>query len=448
MYKLYDLLEKHGMGLPKDYPKLATMSAKELRKLHEELFEFVYQTQNDRIWGESSPTHDAFSFVASASVRGASGCGSPECLAAKLHFLARYAALYSNELTFPLSIKRPQPHQELEDIQTWFARDLFALLLFRPLVTGGIIVPVVMRTSHCVHEIEFVNETRRIVQDFSQHMAKGMLAEFELLYQEPDESPSGRPTLYLNGPEEYIEHGGLAQVLDDEPEWLPKKRTYNKDGVMVLRSGPYKKHMVHEIFADIADNITFFLAYGLKRKARFLSDMPGETDFLTLFNHDEKLDSKSIALEELQHSVPVLMNLPLATILRVRKQEKEAFDSYRDAVTKMSAEILAKAVSKRQAREMMRDAIEPTLKQMKKELKTYRKVQTRRTLAGLATSVAGVLLGAFAGMPTVAATAVAGTTALVGGELLAKAAKDVCSHGPEFKQKNDLYFLLRLEQEA
>jgi hypothetical protein len=240
----------------------------------------------------------------------------------------------------------------------------------------------------------------------------------------------------------------LAQVLDEEPEWLPGKRKFDKDGMMLLRRSPYKEFMVHEIFADMGDNISFFLAYGLKRKAKFLSDMPGETYFLTLFNHDEKLDAKSIALEELQHSVPVLMNLPLATIVRVRKQEKEAFDSYRDAVTKMSAEILTKAVSKRQAREMMRDAIEPKLKDMKKELKTYRKVQTRRTLAGLATTVAGVLLGAFAGMPTVAAGAVTGTSALVGGRMLAEAATTACSHGPEFKQKNDLYFLLRLQQEA
>jgi hypothetical protein len=446
MYKLYDLLERHGLGFPKDMLKIATMSAKQVHKIHAELFEFVFESQSERVWGKSSPAHDAFSFLASASLRGASGCGSSECLATKLHFLGRYAALYANELTFPLSIKRPQPHQELENIREWLARDLFALLMYRPLATGGIIVPVVMRTQHCVHEIEFVEANKELVLDFSQHMARGVLPDFELLYQKPEKSPSGRPTLYLNGPEEYIEHGGLAQVLDEEPDWLPKKRSYNRDGVMVLHS-PHKRHMVQEIFGNIGDNITFFLAYGLKRKARFLSDMPGETDFLTLFNHDEKLDAKSSALQQLEHSVPVLMNLPFATIMRVRKQEKEAFDSYRDAVTKMSAEILATKVSKRQAREMMHDAIEPELKRMKKELKTYRKVQSRRALAGLATAAAGVLLGAFAGMPTIAATAVTGATALVGGEMLAKAAKDACTHGPEFKQKNDLYFLLRFHDE-
>ena len=447
MYKLYELLERHGLGVNDDFPKIAIMSARQVRQMHEELFELVFEAQNERVWGESSPAHDAFSFLASASLRGTSGCGSWECLATKLHFLGRYAALYANELTFPLRIKPPRPNQELADIREWVTRDFFTLLMYRPLVTGGVVVPVVMRTQHCVHEMKFVEETREIVLDFSNYMAKRVLPDFDLLYQKPENAPNGKPAIYLNGPEEYIEHGGLARDLEEEPDWLPKKRSYNKDGMMVVRD-PLKKQMVQELFADIADNITFFLAYGLRRKARFLSDMPGETDFLELMNHDEELDAKSSVLHQLEHSVPVLMNLPFATILRVRKQEKEAFDSYRDAVTKMSAEILTTKVSKRHAREMMHDAIEPELRRMKKELKTYRKTRNRRTLAGLATAAAGVLLGAFAGMPTVAAKAIETIGGLVGGEMLAKAAKAACNHGPEFKQKNDLYFLLRLEQET
>jgi hypothetical protein len=447
MYKLYEMLERHGLGVNDDFPKIAIMSARQVRQMHEELFELVFEAQNERVWGESSPAHDAFSFLTSASLRGTSGCSSWECLATKLHFLGRYAALYANELTFPLRINPPRPNQELAEIREWLVRDLFALLMYRPLVTGGVIVPVVMRTQHCVHEMKFVEETRGIVLDFSNHMAKGVLPDFELLYQNPENAPNGKPAFYLNGPEEYIKHGGLVRVLEKEPDWLPKKRRYNKDGMIVVRN-PLKEQMVQEIFADIADNITFFLAYGLKRNARFLSDMPGETDFLELINHDEELDAKSSVLRQLEHSVPVLMNLPFATILRVRNEEKEAFDSYRDAVTKMSAEILETKISRRHAREMMHDAIEPELKRMKKELKAYRKIQTRRLLTAGAGIAAAVLLGAYAGMPTVTAAALGGAAAWVGAETLANAADAACTHGPEFKQKNDLYFLLRLQEEG
>jgi hypothetical protein len=64
-------------------------------------------------------------------------------------------------------------------------------------------------------------------------------------------------------------------------------------------------HMVTELFADIADNITFYLAHGLKRKARFLSDMRGEIEFLEWKDPDEDMTAKSLALRELQHTVPV-----------------------------------------------------------------------------------------------------------------------------------------------
>ena len=429
--------------------KVSTLPAKKIRKLHDDLFNHIYDQQNKRIWGDSPPAADAFSFHASASLRGASGCGSVECVGNKLQLLGRYAALYATELTFPLTMMRPQPHQDIEDVRYWLGHDLFALLLLCPVITENVIVPVVMRSQHCIHQAELVEKFTILVHEFSQAAAKDLLSEFQLLYQRPEKSPTGLPTIYLEGPEEYIEHGGLAKPFPELPLWLPKTGRFDKDGFMEVR-GPHKKYMVAELFVNIADNMTFYLAYGLKRKARFLSDMRGETEFLEWVNHDDDLTAKSLVLGELQHSVPVLNELSLATIMRIRKYEKGAFDSYREAVTCMSAGILAanKKVSKKEAREMLHDAIEPELRRMKKEIKTYQKVNARKTAAGIASIAATVLLGAYAGLPTMVIPPLVATGAWVGGTPLSKAAEAACDHGPEFKQKNDLYFLLKLAEEA
>ena len=56
----------------------------------------------------------------------------------------------------------------------------------------------------------------------------------------------------------------------------------------------------------------------------------------------------------------------------------------------------------------------------------------------------GVILGAYVGLPPIAAVPLAAGATFVGGRLAAKAAEESCSHGPELQQKNDLYFLLRL----
>lgn len=449
MYALFNVLEQYGIIGVQDLSKIASLPAKKIEKLHHDIYTNIFDAQNDRIWGKPSAPADTFSFHASASLRGASGCSAVLCRINKLDFLGRYAALYASELTFPLTMVRPKSDQEIEHVRDWLEHDLLALIVLRPLITGGVVVPVVMRSQHCIHEVEWMKESTELVHDFSQAIAKDLHSEFQLIYQLPEKSPSGLPTLYLNGPEEYIEHGGLARVLDDPPAWLPKTGRFDKEGQMEVR-GPHKRHMVAELFENIADNITFYLAYGIKRKARFLSDMRGETEFLEWINHDEQMTAKSLALRELEHSVPVLAELPIATILRIRKQEKEAFQSYRDTVTSISANILAanRRVSKKQAREMFRDAIEPELRKMNKEIKTYQKVSLKKTVAGFASLFAGVLIGAYGGLPPLVSVPLAATGTLVGGNLLFKAAEAVCEHESELKQKNDLYFLLRLTEEA
>jgi hypothetical protein len=75
-------------------------------------------------------------------------------------------------------------------------------------------------------------------------------------------------------------------------------------------------------------------------------------------------------------------------------------------------------------------------------------VRRGQVLGGIAAIAAGVLIGAYADLPSVAALPVAGLGTMVGGRLLAKAAEAACEHGPEFEQKNDLYFLLKLTEEV
>jgi hypothetical protein len=269
------------------------------------------------------------------------------------------------------------------------------------------------------------------------------------MYQIAEKSPSGQPTIYLEGPEEYIEHGGLVQRLDSVPEWLPKTARFDKDGQVEVR-GPYKQYMVAQIFEEIADNVTFYLAYGTRRNSRFLSDMPGETEFLDWLTDDEQMTAKTLALRELEHCVPVLADLPIATILRVRKEERESFEAYRNAVTSISAGILSATnrVARKEAREMFRTAIKPELQKMNREMVAFRKTQRGRILGGIASAAAAVAIGAYSGLPPLLSVPLVGAASVVGTRLLSKAAEAACEHGPGTKQNNDLYFLLRLADEA
>jgi len=97
---------------------------------------------------------------------------------------------------------------------------------------------------------------------------------------------------------------------------------------------------------------------------------------------------------------------------------------------------------------MFRTAIEPELRKMNREMAAYRKTQGRRLLAGIASVAAGVAIGAYSGLPPLVSVPLVGAASVVGARLLSKAAESGCEHAPETKQKNDLYFLLKLIQEA
>jgi hypothetical protein len=148
MYELFDILEKHGFITLEHVDKIADLPEKKLEKLYSDVYSSVFSAQTARAFdGQPSHLPDTFSFHASASIRGASGCSAPECRINKLNFLGRYAALYATELTFPLSMVAPERAEGIADMRGLLGRDLPALLYLRPLITGGIVFPVMMRTQ-------------------------------------------------------------------------------------------------------------------------------------------------------------------------------------------------------------------------------------------------------------------------------------------------------------
>jgi hypothetical protein len=81
-----------------------------------------------------SPSTDAFSFMASASMRGRSTCSSPFCRLQKLDFLARYTALYANKVLFPLPLSHPSKVDTVAESRDELAQTPLILLRLRRLI--------------------------------------------------------------------------------------------------------------------------------------------------------------------------------------------------------------------------------------------------------------------------------------------------------------------------
>jgi hypothetical protein len=275
------------------------------------------------------------------------------------------------------------------------------------------------------------------------------MKDFAVQYQIPERAPTGLPSVYISGPREFLEHGSIVMTLNEPPKWRDERWKYDKDGKTELR-GPRKLWAVWEIFDGIADNTSFYLAYGRLHGARFLSDLPGETFLLDWLTEDEELAATTSAMRSLAHSVPILGDLPLATLIRIRREERDSFESYRAAITRIALEVLQQRqrLSKRKTQEMLKARIEPELAKLRKEVRYERRRQTKRIVGGLAGLAAGIAIGAFAGLSITIGGPLAGTAVVAGARLLGKAGEVACEHGANLRQQNDLYFLLHLEKAA
>ena len=453
MHPALQALERHGIVSEADYLRIGEFPAKKIFAIYGDVYRAVLDLQRKQFadHASSAVTLDPFSFVASAALRGDLGCGAVPCRLKKLDLLARYAALYANEVTVPLSLEEQTSRLGVTSARSMIARAAMTLTRLRPLIEARVVTPVIMRSFHCPHTIKWAKEMVEVVHAVADLESQDLSSEFRVVYQRPERAPTGRSTAYITGPEEFIEHGELVALFDESPGWRAKSWKFDRDGMTELR-GDKKLAFLRRIFNEIADDTTFYLAYGRRKNARYLTDLRGEAFLLEGSTQDDEVSATNKAVGELlNHTVPLLGDLSIETLLRIRREERDSFLKYRSALNRVLKDVAGrqKHVGKREVRDLYKQVIEPQLIGMRAEMHQERRRQIRRIVGGLGTLAATVSLGIFGGVvPLVIKGTVAAAGAMVGGRLLSKAAEAQCEHGAMLKEKNDFYFLLRLTQET
>jgi hypothetical protein len=450
MKHFFEVLDLRGISSEQDLPAIDRLDKKEVFKLYEDLYSSISNFQDG---AASRPDKkldsDPFNFVASASIRGDSTCQAIDCRLAKLDFLARFSALYATEVTVPVVLSHPDKLDSADEAKRLLGLASLTLLRFHPLITNGIVKPATLITNHCEHVYPIVRQMRTFVGLMADGGAKDFQNEFRAIYQRPDKSPSGRPTVYLEGPADFLEHGSMVFLFDHGPNWVAKSWRYDTEGMVEFR-GPKKLRLVQTIFDRMASDTSFYLAYGLQRRARLLTDLPGDTMLLDWLTDDQSLVSKSIALKYLDHSLPLLAELPLGTLVRIRQQERDSFEMYRNAVNSLIEDIVASDahLSEDAAKDAFRSKLAPQIAKLRAEVALERKRQQRRIVGGISSLAAAVGMGTFAVLPFLIKAALVASATAVGTSLATKAATSVCEHGADLSQRNELFFLLQVINEG
>ena len=146
--RIIETLEKWGLISTESVERLAfELPFRDIVKVREELeISLVEDTQRN---ANHNDAFNPFSFIASASLRGDSGCSSWHCRTRKAAMLARYAACFCDKVIVPLTLGSRSGHASQSEERYAFARALLAVVEMRPVINAGIVIPVASAFHYC-----------------------------------------------------------------------------------------------------------------------------------------------------------------------------------------------------------------------------------------------------------------------------------------------------------
>lgn len=213
-----------------------------------------------------------------------------------------------------------------------------------------------------------------------------------------------------------------------------------------------KSGLIAEIFDGIGRDVAIQQVLGLKYDAKYLTNLPGEAMVLSRFNSEDVFfeQCRTTLCAELTHSVPLLSEVPIQTVLKVRSEEADAFRQYRAAISKIVGEYIRqrKTVGRREAKDIYSDVLRPELMKLNSEAKAVRRTAIKKAVAKTLIAGGVVGLGVFGGLLP---TALSDLAKAVGGVGLVRELGEALSaieKNPAQIRNNNMYFLLRLAQET
>jgi hypothetical protein len=323
--------------------------------------------------------------------------------------------------------------------------------MLRPLLDAGI--AVLAPDIHCFC-LNCGNTFDKLCDEFDAASFDTYLEKVGSDIQVVYRPPIRRQSWYveLNGPPAYIPNGHLIlQPLGDyarTPKWAPKRLRQVGSGLgSVLTPDKIRKHRIAgRHFGQLAREAVIQQYNGVRYNASYVTDSPVEAAFLeTVYPRDDIALNAKLILDQIGHQIPLLMDLPLRRILRLRQEDYDGFASYRTALRQVLRDNLRgrSDLDSSMVREICADVILPQVRKLQLDARTKRRSAVRKAVVGVGAITATLGLGVVAGMvrPELERIFQIGGVALAGrlGDVLAAIEK----HPAEVRSHN-MYFLLRL----
>jgi hypothetical protein len=445
MHPILEILEQRGLVSPDQINEtIRRLSIPKLEELHEKLREALL---DEKHLASNQPAEDqlgSFKFLASLSFSGVDGCIAPPCRAAQARTLAAYAALYADNVVVPLPLEQNEHIANDEWSEVHLRLSLIGTLLsiweMRPAIDAGLIELTAPELHFCQEcAAKAMRELKR-VDAAAKRMARIREGEFSLTY----DCSRSSPRIGIHGPTDVVEHGEIFQVLRQPPEWAPKAR--RPTCVTTLsKSRVRQSRVVERLFQRIGYRVGLQQLLAARHDAKTLTSSPGELALLeNLDEQGERASRIATSLSRITHNLPLLGGISVASAVRLRHEEGEAFDVYRKALRDLVGSLVedSNILSESKAAEIVGDVLQPELAKLQQLQQSSFLKFAKQARTWLLASAALLTLG-FTGGLTAEEMAILTAGACLPGLIGSLAGLQSAS---ESIRNQNFYYLLRLTQ--
>jgi hypothetical protein len=440
MNGIIEVLEKHGFVGPEEvFRRLAVIPFSQLCRIAEDFHAALAEGKSV----EDPVDLQSMYFLASSSIRGARCEG---CAPKKLATLARYAALYTDRVVVPFQYQVPT--SDSPDCRAALAFKLAQLMQIREVIEAGVLQVVLPEFHFCDECGKRAKKVLGEISSVSEQFAERWFDDFKFTYHRKHD----HEFLEIEGPRQLLDHGS-GVLFFEPPTWAPKrlKVIANGDRSKILSTSAIRKNklLLKYVVQTFKEDLIFQQLYGHRHRMKYLTDLPGEAEFFGMSSRNEQFPSRARQLcAGLSHSVPLLRDVPLSTILRIRKHDPGSFGLYKQALGKILHDYIGgrDAISETDVETIYRDVLEPELLRLKREADAQRRLKGTRIISKAVVPAAIISLGVISGLLP---QEIAQLAKIIGAvSLLSQASEAVLDKsGSDQIRNHNLYFLLRLADE-
>lgn len=387
-------------------------------------------------------------------------CSALECRRKKLNELARFAALYSDQVNINNFVAGYSPsfgHPPKKD-NAYFRQDirddLRLLLEIQPLIESGSIRLFTLPTKYCpicfAQEV-LGTETGKRIKSVRKILARQILEKLavEISYDDEYEYPyqiheSGLEDIF--GHSIYRSEESLPVAIEQDKNKV--RQLHNGKTVRVTKDQLRKSRYAEGVALKLLRNCTYHLSVSSVLDTTPVTDHDIDVNILSYMTNNRVVEQRNhITLEHLKAIVPFAGDVQLSRLVTLRQRENDSFIQFRSALGKSIGEALnqKESFSVQDAKVLYADIIAPEISRLEKKVSEAKRDLVTKPLASAVGTVAVIAFGAYAGMIPAELSQLAG---LLG---LTKTVYDTVSKTAELADVNksirpeDYYFVWKVK---